>query len=184
MSDTAPLKEPPKQFSPKTVRALLLTALFIMVFGLILAAIPVSKMIGKQTLSSRSTAAKLQLGMIAIALARYEADFRALPPVDPSLGGTHLEKFLCARIQNQSTFYGPYLILPSGKFASPLGAAYFYVVRLDATGKPEALIIDPGLDGLLGGKIDANGHFVPDGGDADKDGVPDDQDNLYSLPNP
>jgi hypothetical protein len=58
------------------------------------------------------------------------------------------------------------------------GHDYVYILR--SNGEP--LVIDRGPDGLLGGSINVVKGFVPDGSDANGDGVADDKDNLYSSP--
>jgi hypothetical protein len=128
-----------------------------------------------------------QLQAIAMALSKYHDDFAAYPPANSNLNGSQiLYRSLAVTHSAQNQGFGPYLMdnWTQPEILSPRGNVYVYVLRKNSAGDFEPLIIDPSPDKLLGGSLDAGGHFIPDGSDANKDGVPDDRDNLYSLPNP
>jgi hypothetical protein len=130
----------------------------------------------------RQRVALQMMNAITMALQKYHDDFVAYPPDNfPSSNSSEaLYHFLCTRLQSGEMRYGPYIenvqSVDSDGNGLPetntvFGGNYLYVLRSD--GKP--LVIDCGPDRLLGGTINAQNGFVPDG-------TGDDKDNIYSTP--
>ncbi len=155
--------------------------------------------------SAKIAAAKQAMNAVTMALDKYREDFDSYPPDNaPSSNGSEILYWhLCRRItpkvktpagnvvDSEST-KGPYLeakdtIVSAGssgdtkKLVSPLGGEYKYAQLIDSDGiKRQYLCVDPGPDKELGGDISPDKGFVPGGGDANGDGKPDDEDNIYS----
>lgn len=139
--------------------------------------------------------ATFRLKEIRAALSAYSEYFKDYPPDNlPNGNGSEiLYLYLGTALPGQGQTYGPFAMfsssliktMPSGKreILSPFGSRYSYKLLLDAKGKRRGyIVVDPGADGLLGGTLDAIQGFRPDNSDANKDGVPDDKDNIYATP--
>lgn len=137
------------------------------------------------------SAAKMQMKVIAMGLAQYQSDLRAIPPdnVPTTSGSEVLCHALTRRMKVGSMHYGPYfepkILVDRDKngikeITSPLNTEYYYVVLLDDDGTERGcLAVDPGPDKLLGGVLTPSG-FVSSGMDANGDGDTDDADNIFS----
>jgi hypothetical protein len=155
----------------------------------LLLAVVLIPMLSPRGRRSRVRVAKYQLDAIAMALEKYRDDFREYPPDNFNLsnGSELLHHYLCRGVQIGQMHYGPYLenIQTSDldgngilELNTTWGHRYIYILRSDG----KAQVINPGKDGLPGGTINSEKGFVPDGSDANRDGDPDDKDNLYSIP--
>lgn len=116
---------------------------------------------------------------ITMALEQYREDFDAFPPdnVPDKNGSEILFYFLCRPLLlTEDKRLGPYLETPPGQtntLLSPFGGTYSYALITGPDGKLAPLVIDPGRDKLLGGRITPTS-FIPDNSNASKD-------NLYST---
>lgn len=151
---------------------------------------------------TKRAAAQNTYQMISMALEQYRADFDAYPPDNvPSGNGSEvLFHYLCRVMRPQVTTpdgrvidaehrLGSYLdpqkfeiskgASGSPKLLSPYGGDYSYSLQIDSDGqKRRYILIDPGADKLLGGQLTAKEGFVNAHGDANRDGRPDDEDNI------
>jgi hypothetical protein len=111
--------------------------------------------------------AKVEVKKLSIAVEVYKLNLGAFPPdslIDPS-GAQFSTSLLRIGVSKND--------VPS---LSPYNAGYSFVEM--NPGQQDSF--DPGPDKLLGGTLDPQKGFVPDGSDANRDGVPDDQDNIRS----
>jgi hypothetical protein len=140
---------------------------------------------------SRIRVAHKHVELIAIALERYYADFRAYPPEDPRSSDSSelLVKLLLEPVVANGREYGPYILMSPSQISdangdgnpelfSSYGGKYFYGLKDDGS----FVIVDPGKDRLLGGSFSKQHGFVSDSRDVNGDGVSDHSDNLYSTP--
>jgi type II secretory pathway pseudopilin PulG len=139
--------------------------------------------------AARITRAKSNLSLIMAALETYRKDFGAYPPetFSASNGSEVLHHYLCRRMQAGEIHYGPYIEnVAAGdldgngipELNTIWGRDYIYVALADGT----IWVIDRGPDGFLGGTVSPEKGFVPDGSDANGDGVTDDRDNIFAFP--
>ncbi|MCY3017616.1 MAG: prepilin-type N-terminal cleavage/methylation domain-containing protein [Planctomycetota bacterium] len=127
-------------------------------------------------------------------------------PVSGDQAGSEvIAYYLCTRFKWGEMHYGPYLDNVNlnnlkdtngngiKEFLSPLvreqarkpdmaQGLYRYMLLKDPEGKrpPQFILVDAGEDGYFGGTLDAQQGFVRDGTDANNDGTPDDQDDIFS----
>jgi hypothetical protein len=132
----------------------------------------------------------MMMNAIEAALARYHIEYSAYPPdnLPNASGAESLAHFLCDPLQKGGIQNDPFMEPGDIKrdtdgngtpeLKTVWGHDYIYVLRSDG----KALAIDRGPDGFLGGTVTHEKGFVPDGSDANSDGVADDKDNLYSSP--
>jgi hypothetical protein len=105
-------------------------------------------------------------------------------------GSEILAYYLYTRLRRGDHTCGPYLqkceqfIRPGANglsaLYSPWNGRYVYanITGPHTAGRPRVVVIDPGRDRQLGGVIDPQAGFVPNGTDANGDGAPDHKDNF------
>jgi hypothetical protein len=122
-------------------------------------------------IDTRAARARSDLKNLVIMSGLYQTEFGRFPA--DSIADCRGTAFLSALMPDNT-------YSRNGPQRSLWGGAYSFVVI--NPGQPEAycLIIDPGPDKLLGGTLDPQKGFVPDGSDANRDGIPDDKDNIRS----
>ncbi len=178
-------REPPKrmQFS---LTALLISVICIgAVIGLI---IKLPRMLRR---SHMQTASRRLIDDISISLEKYRADQGGYPPdtipSTSSSGSDILFKYLwqSKNAMMKRYWYPPHFhFLPDEvgqKMRTAYGSSYEYRILVDKEGKEYGFIlVDPGPDQLLGGRLEAGKGFVPNNSDENGDGVPDHNDNLIA----
>ncbi|HLX62149.1 MAG TPA: hypothetical protein VKX17_12785 [Planctomycetota bacterium] len=126
--------------------------------------------------ASKQLHAKTILHNLDIALQVYQLDFGAYPPDDFHCGSGSeiLFHYLGTELPAGSKRIGPYMEFapeqlkeipgsPNKKVISPFGGDYSYIVRTDANGQPNGyLLIDPGKDRELGGRLDREKGLIVD----------------------
>jgi len=124
----------------------------------------------------KKVVARARLHTFAVAIEMYHTDFGAYPPDDfhGGNGSEIMRHFLGKKLCAGSTTFGPYLEFtesqlrdipgsPNKKIVSPFGGDYYYCVRVDSKGQPNGyLLVDPGKDQELGGRLDREKGFIVD----------------------
>jgi hypothetical protein len=129
------------------------------------------RVITRTYISTRADRARRDLKLLGMLSESYQVGFGRFPP-DSIADSTGNEYF--AALQRNSRFS------KNDPRQSCWGGRYSFVVVNPEEPEAFCLIIDPGPDKLLGGTLDPQKGFVPDGSDANSDGKPDDQDNIRS----
>ncbi len=119
---------------------------------------------------------------LAMMIDAYHVEHGAYPPdTNSNMGSSEtLYYYLCVqqRAANEN-IYPAFDANANGlmEFVSQCQRILLYA-RLKEGNREGYVLIDPGQDGLLGGIIDPQRGFISDGSDANRDGIPDDKDNL------
>lgn len=133
----------------------------------------------------RVATAENTLKSISFAMESYKSDFNAYPPDDTpgSNGSETLWYYLCRVHQVGEMHRGPYLqsrddqLKDAGsgsnrKFTSPLGGDYEYALLVDPDGARRMyMLVDPGLDKELGGKLSRREGFIQSNAQKAKDNL-------------
>lgn len=138
--------------------------------------------IPKLTMKRRSSPDKNMVVALRMALEIYESDFHAYPPLEPFQNSS--AALLDALTQRSK----PYIVLiPSIQiaklgnetaFVSQSGNPLMYMPIQRPDGNRGFVLVFPGRDRLIGGKLSLAEGFVPDNSDANGDGILDHVDNI------
>ena len=167
------------------VEILVVISIILLLMGLL---IPV---ISGAIRTARQKAAQANIDLLTAALHQYEMEFNEFPPDNfPTADSSEaLFYHLCRTFQKGERTVGPFL--EHGKvnsadkdgngyaeLYSPLYGKYSYCALQNAAGQPWGfLLVDPGEDQRLGGSLDPQTEFTPDG-------TGDSKDNLYRKGRP
>jgi len=167
------------------IEILVVISIILLLMGLL---IPV---IGGALRSARLKAAQANMDLMMTALLNYKMEYNEFPPSNiPTADGSEaLFYHLCQTFQKGERTVGPFM--EHGKvnsadkdgnghaeLYSPLYGKYAYCALQNAAGQPWGfLLVDPGEDQRLGGSLDPQTEFTPDGSGDNKD-------NLYRKGRP
>jgi type II secretory pathway pseudopilin PulG len=152
---------------------------------------------GKPRPSNQVQSARYYMISLKNAVETYKTTFGAYPPDSDPSGSLNvselLYKNLCLPVTKNGTTFGPFFYGGTSRdnngngaqeLASYLGGNYEYRILRKPDGTPRGfLLIDPGEDLKLGGKIDPLKGFVPDKVSSDPNVITEDKDNIYSNVN-